>query len=142
MCRPAHVPIPGSRTKRAAKSTTICQSGLACPGGATAARTLVILRSLLVTVPSFSPQVAAGSNRSANSQVSDVAKASCTTTNSARSRARRTAFWLGIDWAGFVQAIHSILISPSAAASNISTAVLPGFLGTSSMPQRSATSWR
>ena len=47
-----------------------------------------------------------------------------------------------MDCAGLVQAIHNALISPSAAASNISTAVLPGFAGTSAMPHNLATSWR
>jgi hypothetical protein len=86
---------------------------------------------------SFSPQVVAGSSRSAKSQVAAVAKASCTTTNSARCRARRTVAWSGRLWAGLVQAIHKALISPSAAAWNISTAVLPGFSGTlAHAPQR------
>ena len=84
----------------------------------------------------------AGKSKSAKAQVSAVAKASCTTTNSARSSARRTVAWLGMDCAGLVQAIHNALISPSAAASNISTAVLPGLDGTSAMPHKLATSWR
>ena len=77
-------------SRRRPRSTTICQSCRASPGGGTAARTRLIRRSLLVTVPSFSPQVVAGKSRSAQSQVAAVAKASCTTTNSARSSARRT----------------------------------------------------
>ena len=99
-------------------------------------------RSLLVTVPSFSPQVVAGSSKSAYWQVSAVAKASCTTTNSARSSARRTVAWSGMLCAGLVQAIHRALIWPSAAAWNMSTAVLPGWLGTSGTPHRAATSAR
>jgi hypothetical protein len=50
--------------------------------------------------------------------------------------------WSGIDCAGLVQAIHSALISPSAAAWNISTAVLPGFSGTEGTPHSAATSAR
>src|SRR3989344_3725777 len=45
-------------------------------------------------------------------------------------------------WAGLVQAIHSARISPSAAAWNISTAVLPGLDGTSATPHSAATSAR
>ena len=75
-----------------------------------------------------------------------MAKASCTTTISARSSARRTVAWSGMLCAGLVQAIHRAFISPSAAAWNISTAVLPGFSGTVrprwSRPHRAATSAR
>jgi hypothetical protein len=74
--------------------------------------------------------------------VAVVAKASCTTTNSARSSARRTVAWSGIDWAGLVQAMYRARISPSAAAWNISTAVLPGFSGTEGTPHSAATSAR
>ncbi|EXI73707.1 MAG: hypothetical protein AW07_02393 [Candidatus Accumulibacter sp. SK-11] len=60
----------GSRASiRRATSTATCQSARACPGAATAARTRLIRRSLLVTVPSFSPQLLAGSSRSAKSAV-------------------------------------------------------------------------
>ncbi|MNE47190.1 hypothetical protein D3C80_1415760 [compost metagenome] len=44
--------------------------------------------------------------------------------------------------AGLVQAIHRALISPSAAAWNISTAVLPGRAGMSCTPQSAAISAR
>ena len=47
-----------------------------------------------------------------------------------------------MDCAGLVQAIQSTLISPSAAAWNISTAVLPGFSGTLGTPHSAATSAR
>ena len=53
-----------------------------------------------------------------------------------------------MDWAGLVHAIHSARTSPSAAAWNISTALLPGFEGTAdsppSSPHSAATSarWR
>ena len=102
------------------------QSARTSPGAGTAARTRVMRRSLLVTVPSFSPQAAAGSSQSAKAAVSLVAKASCTTTSSARSSARRTVRWSGRLCAGLVQTIHRALMAPSAAAWNISTAVLPG----------------
>jgi hypothetical protein len=95
----------------------------------------------LVTVPSFSPQLAAGSSRSAKAQVAAPAKASCTTTSSQRVRARRTVAWSGSDWAGLVQTIQSARISPSAAASNISTAVRPG-PGSAGTPQSAAISAR
>jgi len=81
-----------------------------------AARTRLMRRSLLVTVPDFSPQVVAGSSRSAKAQVAVVANASCTITSSALAKARRTVAWSGMDWAGLVQAIQSALIWPSAAA--------------------------
>ena len=51
-------------------STAISQSCRASPGGGTAARTREMRRSELVTVPSFSAQLVAGSNTSANSAVS------------------------------------------------------------------------
>ena len=75
-------------------------------------------------------------------QVAVVAKASCTTTNSQRSSARRTVAWSGIDWAGLVQELHSALICPSAAASTISLAVRPGRAGTSGTPHSAAISAR
>ncbi len=135
---------PGRRRRstRRATSTTMRQSSRAAPGAGIAGRTRLMRRSLLVTVPLFSPQVEAGSSRSAKAAVAVVAKASCSTTYSARSSARRTVAWSGIDCAGFVHAIHSSRISPSAAASNISMAVLPGAAGTSSTPHSAATSAR
>ena len=138
------VALPGRRrvSSRCATACTMRQSARASPAGATAARTRLMRRSLLVTVPSFSPQGAAGNSRSAYAQVSLLAKASCTTTNSARCKARRTVFWSGRLCAGLVQRIHSALIWPSAAAWNISTAVSPGFSGTESTPHKAATSAR
>ena len=135
-------PVRSRASSRCANCTAICQSCRASPGAGTALRTREMRRSLLVTVPVFSPQVLAGSSRSAYSQVAVVAKASCTTTNSARCRARRTVAWSGMLCAGLVQAIHSALISPSAAAWNISTAVRPGRAGTSLNPHSAATSAR
>ena len=88
------------------------QSWRVSPGAGMAARTRVMRRSEFVTVPSFSPQVVAGSSRSAYAAVSVWAKASCSTTNSARARACLTSVASGIDCAGLVQAIHTALISP------------------------------
>ena len=120
----------------------IAQSWRASPGGVMAGLTRVMRRSELVTVPSFSPHELAGSNTSAYWQVSVLLYASCTTTNSAVLSAVNTLFKSGIECAGFVQAIQIALISPLLTASNISTAVLPGFSGTESMPQSLATSSR
>src|SRR2546426_180015 len=99
-------------------------------------------RSELVTVPSFSPQLEAGSSRSANSAVSVLRNASCTTTNSARSSPARTSAASGIDCAGLVHAIHTARTSPSRSARNSSTAVLPGSAGTWGTPHSFAISAR
>ena len=99
-------------------------------------------RSELVTVPSFSPHVLAGSNTSAYLQVSVLLNASCTTTNSAFSSAASTLFKSGIECAGLVQAIQIALISPLFTASNISIAVLPAVSGTFSTPHILAISAR
>ena len=66
-CHGNSVGRPGRRraSSRRAKSRAITQSARASPGGGTAARTRLIRRSELVTVPSFSPQLEAGSSRSA-----------------------------------------------------------------------------
>jgi hypothetical protein len=50
---------------RWAKSQTIAQSARASPGAGTAARTRLMRRSLLVTVPAFSPQRLAGNSKCA-----------------------------------------------------------------------------
>ena len=71
-------------------SSAMAQSWRAAPAGGMAGRTRLMRRSLLVTVPSFSPQVVAGSSQSAYFAVAVVAKASCSTTSSARCRARCT----------------------------------------------------
>ena len=96
-------------SRRRAKSAAISQSASASPGGRSAARTREMRRSELVTVPSFSPQEVAGSSMSANGDVSVSAYASCSTTSSARASPSRTVAWSGIDCAGFVHAIHTIL---------------------------------
>ena len=59
--------LPGRSiaSRRRAKSTAICQSCRDSPSGASAARTREMRRSELVTVPSFSPHVVAGSSTSA-----------------------------------------------------------------------------
>ena len=84
-------------------------------------------RSELVTVPSFSPQAAAGSRTWAKRAVSVLAVTSETTTNGqaviAASTRRRPA-WKPT---GLVAMIHSALMRPSATAWNMSTAFRPGF---------------
>ena len=129
-------------SNRWAKSTIICQSWRASAGGLMAGLTRVMRRSELVTVPSFSPQVLAGSNTSAYSAVSILLYASCTTTNSALPKASSTLFKSGSECAGLVQAIQIALIDPSLTALNISTAVLPGVAGTSATSHSLATSAR
>jgi hypothetical protein len=66
-----------------------------------------MVRSTLVNVPVFSPQVAAGNTTSASSAVS-VMKRSCTTTNSSGcARMRRMRARSGRDTAGLVALIQS-----------------------------------
>ncbi len=78
-CRPAvdgpAVAADTGAPADARSRTTMRQSARASPGAATAARTRLMRRSLLVTVPSFSAQVLAGSSRSAKAQVAVVPKA-------------------------------------------------------------------
>ena len=75
-----------------AKSTAICQSGRASPGRTHArpARARCAARSWS-SVPSFSPQPAAGRKTSAYAVVSVLRYASCTITSSARSSASCTS---------------------------------------------------
>ena len=126
-------------SSRRAKSTAISQSCRLLPGLARCARAadapLAVGDRAL-----FSPQVVAGSSRSAYSQVAVVAKASCTTTNSARCSARRTVAWSGMDCAGLVQAIHSALICRRPRPGT-SPPVAAGF-GTEGTPHSAATSAR
>ena len=110
---------------RRATSVNIHQSGRASPGGARKARCREIQRSELVTVPSFSPQAAAGSTTSAKHVVS-VGQQSLTTTNGQAPSAARTRSARGMLAAGLVLRIHSALILPSSTASNRSTALRPG----------------
>ena len=88
-------PSLSRKSIRRAKSRKMSRSDRASPGGSTALCERWTVRSTLVNVPVFSPQIAAGSTTSASSAVS-VRKASWTTTNS-RSCARisRIAVQLG-----------------------------------------------
>ena len=54
-----------SRPRRVASSTVIQKSSRASPGGSIALRPSCTMRSVLVTVPSFSGQAVAGSTTSA-----------------------------------------------------------------------------
>ena len=83
-------------------------------------------RSELVTVPSFSPQAAAGSSTcGAAETVSLVSTFSETTNSSSFFSASRMAPARGSDTAGLVAITHSALISPRSIASNICTALRP-----------------
>ncbi len=110
---------------RRATSINIHQSGRASPGGGHTARWREMQRSELVTVPSFSPQAAAGSTMSAKHVVS-VGQQSLTTTKGQAPSAARTRSARGMLTAGLVLRIHSALTLPSSAASNSSTAFRPG----------------
>ena len=111
---------------RRATSDTIHQSGLASPGSGRKARWREMRRSELVTVPSFSPQAAAGSSTCAPAfTVSFERTFSDTTNSSSLPSASRTAPARGSDTAGLVAITHSALISPRSIASNICTALRP-----------------
>ena len=120
------------RTRRAnpmrrATSATIHQSGRASPGSGRNARWREMRRSELVTVPSFSPQAAAGSSTCGAASMRVVARARCRTRRTARAScsASRIAAARGSDTAGLVAITHSALISPRSIASNICTALRP-----------------
>ena len=85
-------------------------------------------RSEFVTVPSFSPQPAAGSTTCASAEVS-VGQQSDTTTNGQAANAARTLSARGMLAAGLVATIQIALTRPSSTASNNSTAFSPGFAG-------------
>jgi hypothetical protein len=87
----------------------------AAPGGATAARTREIRRSLLVNVPSFSPQIAAGRTTSASALVG-VSKPSYTTRSSSWPSACSSTSRFGKDTTGLVAMIHRPLIRPDMTA--------------------------
>ena len=125
----------------AATSLMIHQSGRACPGGGWNARWREMQRSELVTVPSRSPQLAAGSTMSATAVVS-VSVMSDTTTSSQRASAARTRSASGRLTTGLVAMIHSALIRPSATASNNDTAFSPGVSGRYGLRQNDCTSAR
>ena len=111
---------------RRATPATAHQSGRASPAGGRNARCRLIIRSLFVTVPHFSPQARAGSRTWARSAVSLSATASDTTTRSHPASARRTRPASGIDTAGLVAMIQIALTRPSSTARNRSTAFSPG----------------
>ena len=111
---------------RRATCATIHQSGLASPGDGKNARWREMRRSELVTVPSFSPQAAAGSSRCAPALTVSLERTFSDTTNrSSFVSAARTAPARGSDTAGLVAITHSALIWPRSTASNICTALRP-----------------
>ena len=114
------------------------QSAFAMPDADMKARWREMRRSELVTVPAFSPQLAAGSSTSAKRVVS-VRVTSETTTKSQAFRAARTRIESGIDTAGFVPMIQSALMLPSPTPRNISTAFKPGARAMSGAFQKRAT---
>lgn len=114
---------------RAATSANAHQSARASPGAGRKARWRLIIRSLLVMVPLFSPHAKAGRRTWANAAVSVPASQSDTTTRSQLAKARRTASLLGNETAGLVAIIHTASTLLSAMAWNSSTAFKPGRLG-------------
>jgi hypothetical protein len=91
------------------------RSLLASPGGSTAFSEMCTVRSALVKVPVFSPQVAAGRTTSAYRAVS-VKKMSCTTTKRLScSRIERIRGSSGRETAGFVQLIQRKFMEPCSA---------------------------
>ena len=96
-------------------------------------------RSEFVTVPDFSPHAAAGSSTCAQRVVSVSRTQSETTTSSQRSSARRTRSASGMLTTGFVDMIQMALTSPRSTASNMSTALRPGFAATRGALQKRAT---
>ena len=120
-----------SQAKAAAKPirratwANIHQSGRASPGASRNLRWREMRRSELVTVPSFSPQPAAGSTTCPKRVVS-VGQQSDTATNGHAASAARTRPVRGRLAAGLVATIHSAFTRPSSTASNRSTALRPG----------------
>ena len=88
------------------------KSERASPGGSTARRTRETRRSPLVKVPSFSPQMAAGSTTWASSVVG-VVNPSWTTRRSSLERAHSSRARLGNDTGGLVATTHRALMVPS-----------------------------
>ncbi len=106
----------------------ISMSSRAWPGGSSALRTRCTRRSLLVTVPSASHQLAdAGSTTSAISAVF-VRKMSCTTRWSRPSSSSCVCLASASDWAGFSPITYSARRSPRSMASNICVRCQP-YLG-------------
>ena len=83
-------------------------------------------RSEFVTVPSFSPQAAAGSRIARRKSMVSFERMTSDTTNRSSPRiASRTRSARGSDTAGLVAMTQSALMSPAAIASNIATAFRP-----------------
>ncbi len=108
-----------------ATSAMIRQSGHASPGGSTARRDRVRVRSELTITPSDSAQSAAGSTMSACALVSVSANTSWVTTSSAASSPATTVRRLATEATGLVQMIQHALIAPSAMRRNMSTVPPP-----------------
>ena len=117
-----------AKPMRVATSEMIFQSALLSPATGRKARCREILRSELVTVPSFSPQAAAGRSTWARRVVSVSRMASLTTTKGHCFKASRTASASGMLTTGLVAIIQMALMRPSRTASNMSTALRPGFV--------------
>jgi hypothetical protein len=99
------------------------------------ARTRLMARSELVTVPSFSPH-GGGQQQVGVGAGFGVGEGFLQHDEFAARERLVDRVWSGIDCAGLVQAIHTALTWPDVIASNSSTAVRPGFPGTSSTPHR------
>ncbi|CAH0222917.1 hypothetical protein ROS9278_02454 [Roseomonas sp. CECT 9278] len=124
---------------RAATCTMAHQSGRASPGQGRKARWRLMTRSLLVTVPDFSPQASAGRRTWAKAAVSDRRVTSDVTRKGARASAARTASPSGSDIAGLVAMIHSALMSPAASAAKSCVALRPGARGSAGAFQKAAS---
>ena len=118
----------------------IHQSGFASPGSGRKARWREMRRSEFVTVPSFSPQAAAGNSTCAPRAIVSVAITfSETTRRSSWRSASRAPSASGSDTAGFVAMIHSALTRPAAIASNSATALRPSRSAIRGAPQKRRT---
>ena len=115
-----------AQPRRAATWAMIHQSALASPGAGRKARWRLITRSLLVTVPSFSPQPKAGRRMRAACTVSESATQSLAIRLGMRARAVRISAEAGSETAGLVAMTQRAPMRPWAAARNISTALRPG----------------
>ncbi len=111
---------------RAAKSRKMSRSARASPGGSTALSDRWTVRSALVRVPVFSPQVAAGSTTSASWAVSVRNRSWATTKSRSWVRIERIRASSGRDTAGLVPVIHSIRSVPCSAYRNICIAWVGG----------------
>ena len=127
---------------RAATCATIHQSCRASPGGSRNGRCRLMTRSLLVTVPSFSPQASAGSRTWPKPTVSLLAAHSDTARKSHPAMALRTRSPFGMDTAGLVPMTHRARTCLFATASNSETALRPGEVARLGAPQNSRSSAR